>query len=163
MAIGANSYGSVAEVEALVGRYTASGSFTTSTKPTASQVETMIDRVSGMVNLLLAEQGFSIPLNTTDSADAKAVCDEFVVQQVVQLCHGANGAGPFAPGSEQLRGRTAFQIISREASEFIGSHAAGFELLGATRDRNLTYGLQATTTDTDGDDLVPMFDREDWE
>jgi hypothetical protein len=160
MTITANSYGSVVEVAALTGRYTASGSYTTSTRPTEAQVEKFIDRVSGTLNLMLAEQGFAIPISNTD---AKLVCDEFVVEQAVQLCHGANGAGPFAPGSEQLRSRTAFEIVSREAAEFVEKHASGFEFLGAARDRALTYGLQATTTDTDGDDLIKMFGREDWE
>lgn len=159
MAIGANSYGSVAEVQALTGRYTNAGSYDATTRPTLTQVEKFIDRVSAMLNLLLAEEGFSIPIS---QADAKLVCDEFVVEQAVQLCHGANGAGPFAPGSETLRSRTAFEIISREASEFVTQHAPGFEFLGATRARNLTYGLQATLTDTSGDDLEKMFTREDW-
>jgi hypothetical protein len=159
MAIGDNSYGSVAEVAALTGRWTNEGSYDGTTRPTLTQVETFIDRVSGMLNLLLAEAGFAVPVS---QADAKLVCDEFVVEQAVQLCHGANGAGPFAPGSEQLRSRTAFEIISREASEFVTAHAAGFGFLGATRSRDLTYGLQATLTDTSGDDLEKMFTREDW-
>lgn len=159
MTIGANSYGSVAEVEALTGRYTFEGSYDNSTRPTLTQVEKFIDRVSALLNLLLAEAGYSIPIT---QADAALVCDEFVVEQAVQLCHGANGAGPFAPGSEQLRGRTAFEIISREAAEFVEKHAPGFAFLGATRERDMTYGLQATLTDTDGEDLEKMFSREDW-
>jgi hypothetical protein len=160
MAIGANSYGSVAEVEALTGRYTNAGSYDGTTRPTLTQVEKFIDRVSALLNMLLAEQGYEIPVS---QADAKLVCDEFAVEQAVQLCHGANGAGPFAPGSEELRGRTAFRIISQEASVFVGEHAAGLGLLGATRTRALTFGLEATLTDTDGDDLEKMFSREDWE
>lgn len=159
MAIGANSYGSVAEVAALTGRYTNAGSYDATTRPALTQVEKFIDRVSAMLNLLLAEQGFAVPIS---NADAKLVCDEFVVEQAVQLAHGANGAGPFAPGSEQLRGRTAFEIISREAGEFAARHASGFEFLGATRTRGLTYGLEATLDDTDGADLVKQFSREDW-
>lgn len=159
MAIGANSYGSVAEVAALTGRYTNAGSYDGTTRPTLTQVEKFIDRVSGMLNLLLAEAGFAIPVT---QADAKLVCDEFVVEQAVQLCHGANGAGPFAPGSERLRARTAFQIISGEASEFVSEHAVGFEFLGATRSRNLTYGLDVRLEDDDGEDLEPMFTVE-WE
>lgn len=159
MAIGANSYGSVAEVEALAPRYTNSGVYDATTRPTLIQVEKFIDRVSGMFNLLLAEEGFDIPVV---NADAKLVCDEFVIEQVVQLCHGANGSGPFAPGSERLRNRTAFAIISSEAAGFVSQHAVGFEFLGAARSRAQTFGLGCTLTDSDGDDLVKMFSREDW-
>ena len=157
MAIGDNSYGSVAEVAALVGRYTASGSFSDSTRPTSTQVEKLIDRVSGLVNVLLAEQGFAIPVS---QADAKLALDDFVVEQAVQLCHAANGAGPYAPGSESLRGQSPMKVIMREAEGFIGEHAVGLEFLGATRDRAATYGLQCRAEDAGGDELVPPFSRE---
>lgn len=158
MAIGANSYGSVEEVAALVQRYTNNGAFEGSTRPTEAQVEKFIDRVSAIVNTLLAEQGFAIPV---DEADPKLVLDDFVVAQAVQLCHAANGAGPYAPGSEELRAsrRSPFEIITREAASFIEDHADGLEALGADRTRRLTFGLQARTTDDAGDEIHPMFQR----
>jgi hypothetical protein len=117
----------------------------------------MIDRVSGIVNVLLAEAGFSIPVS---QADAKLALDDFVINQTVQLVHAANGAGPFAPGSEQLRTSTPMKIIISEATDFILEHAIGFEALGATRSRHLTYGLKCRLEDAAGDDLVPPFHRE---
>jgi len=157
MAIGDNSYGSVAEVAALVGRYTSSGSFSDSTRPTSTQVEKFIDRVSALVNVLLAEQGFAVPVG---QADAKLALDDFVVEQAVQLCHAANGAGPYAPGSESLRGQSPMKVIMREAEGFIGEHAVGLEFLGATRTRAATYGLACREEDEAGDELVPPFSRE---
>ena len=155
MAIRANSYGSVVEVAALTPRFTNEGAYDGTTTPTLTQVEKMIDRVSGLVNVVLAQQGFAIPVS---QADAKLMLDDFVVEQVMQLCHAVHGAGPFAPNSEQLRSRTAFRIISSEAAAFIDDHTTGLELLGATRDYGGTYGLQATLVD-DGDvTLQPPFD-----
>jgi hypothetical protein len=157
MAIGANSYGSVAEVEALVPRYaTNSGAFSASTRPTTTQVEKFIDRVSGIVNALLAEQGFDIPV---DDTDPKLVLDDFVINQVVQLCHAVNSAGPYAPGSQELRNprQTPFQVMMKEAESFIDNHADGLEQLGATRTRTLTDGLSCRLTDDSGDDLEPPF------
>lgn len=156
MAIGDNSYGSVAEVETLVGRYTADGVFSTATRPTATQVEKFIDRVSAVVNVLLAEAGFAIPVS---QADAKLALDDFVVEQAALLCHAANGAGPYAPGSESLRG-SPMKVVLREAEAFIGEHAVGLEFLGATRDRASTYGLQCREEDDGGDELVPAFPME---
>jgi hypothetical protein len=156
MSIGANSYGSVAEVEALVSRYTDDGVFTAATRPTLTQVEKFIDRVSALVNVLLAEQGFDIPVS---QADAKLTLDDFVVAQVVQVCHGSNGAGNFAPGSRALRSGTPFMLITREAAEFIEAHADGLELLGATRTRHATDGLDCRRTDDAGDEIHPMFQR----
>lgn len=156
MAIGANSYGTLAEIEALVPRYCEEGFFTATTRPARTQVEKFTDRVSALVNVLLAEQGFEIPVS---QADAKLALDDFVVAQVVQLCHGSNGAGNFAPGSEAMRSRTPFMLITREAAEFIGKHADGLELLGATRTRHATDGLECRTTDDAGDEIVPMWQR----
>lgn len=145
------------EVAALVGRYTADGSFTSATRPTLTAVEKFIDRISAMVNVLLAEEGFTIPVS---QSDAKLAIDEFVVAQATQLAHAANGAGPYAPGSEELRnGRTPFQIITQEAVNFFSKHADGLEQLGATRTRSLTNGLACRTVDDAGDDIQPMFQR----
>lgn len=167
MTIRTNSYGSVAEVAALVPRYTNNGAFDASTRPTLTQAEKFIDRVSGLVNVLLAEAGFAIPVSQTD---AKLVLDEFVTAQVVQLAHSVNGAGAFAPGSEEIRQGTPFQIITKEAASFINDHADGLAALGATRARSLTDGLACRTTDDAGEDIHPMFHRkqfgnviEDWD
>jgi len=78
----------------------------------------------------------------------------------VQLCHAANGAGPYAPGSESLRGQSPMKVILREAEGFISEHAAGFEFLGAARTRAATYGIQCREEDEAGDALVPPFSRE---
>lgn len=156
MAIGANSYGSVAEVAALVPAYLSSGEFTASTRPTLAQVERFIDRVSGIVNVLLAEAGFEIPVS---QADAKLALDEFVVAQVVELCHASNGAGPYAPGSDEMRAGSPFRMITKEAAEFIEKHADGLEALGASREKHLSYGLACRTEDDAGDEIHPMFQR----
>lgn len=156
MTIGTNSYGSVAEVAALTGRYTASGSYNTTTRPTLAQVEKFIDRVSGIVNTILSQLGFTVPIT---QADVKLMLDEFVVEQVSQLCHAANGAGPFAPGSEELRGRTAFSIITGEALIFMQANKTGMERMGAVRTYGITNGLQAHLTDESGDPIEPIFDE----
>jgi len=155
MGIGANSYGSVAEVEALVKRFTASGSFTTGTHPTLAQVEGFIDKVSGLVNVLLTEMGFSIPIS---QADAKLALDLFVVEEVAALCEAANSSGRFF--SEKARETGAFQHIQKDTEAFIEAHAVGFERLGATRGRSVTYGLDYWDADDAGDDIEPIFQRE---
>jgi len=158
MAIGDNSYGSVDEVEALTTRYlNSSGAYDATTQPTQTQVEKFLDRVSGILNVLLAEAGFAIPV---EQADAKLALDDFSVDMAVQLCHATHGAGPLAPGSEQLRGRLPRAAIIEAAREFISDLADGLEQLGATRDRTITDGLECRTKDESGDDLVPPFHRE---
>lgn len=157
MSLSANSYGTVADVAEQVGRYTNSGQFDADTRPKLTQVENDINRVSAIANVLLAENGFATPVS---AAQPKLAIDLFVIAQVVQLAHGANGAGPFAPGSEELRdGRTPFQIITTEAANFFSEHADGLEALGASRTRKLLDSLACRTVDDAGDDIHPMFQR----
>lgn len=155
MALAANSYGSVEEVAAMVPNYTASGEFSTSTRPTEHQVEVFIDRVSAIINAVLARQGFSIPIT---NADAKLACDEFVVEQVVDLCDAVNRMGRFY--SDSVGGQSRFALIRRDAVEFIEDQATGLEQLGATRNYSLTQGLGYLSTDDSGDDIEPIFQRE---
>jgi len=154
MAIGANSYGSVAEVAALVKKYTASGSFTTGTHPTLAQVEGFIDKVSGLVNVLLAKLGFTVPIS---QADAKLALDLFVVEEAAALCEAANSSGRFF--SEKARETGAFQHIQKDTEAFIEAHAVGFERLGVARGRSVTYGLDYWDTDDAGADIEPIFGR----
>jgi hypothetical protein len=158
MAIGANSYGSVAEVAALTPHYaTATGNtFDADTTPTLTQVEKFIDRVSAILNVLLAEAGFSVAVS---QADAKLALDQFTVMQAAHLVEFANGAGPFISGGEEMRYTTPTRVILRDAELFIEKHAAGFEALGAARTRHLTDGLECRTEDDAGDAIEPVFQR----
>jgi NaMN:DMB phosphoribosyltransferase len=158
MAIGANSYASVAEVEALAPHYaTSSGSFDATTRPTLTEVERFIDRVSGTLNVLLAEAGFAVPVA---QADAKLALDGFVAMEAAYLVMAANGAGPWAPGSEAMRYSTPARSLMQDAAAWVEAHADGIEALGATRARSVTYGLQCRDEDDGGNEIEPMWQRE---
>lgn len=160
MAISANSYGSVAEVEALSGRYTNdSGKYSSTTTPTLAEVERFLDRVSAMVNICLAKHGFAIPVS---QETIKLALDEFTVQQSTLLCHAANGAGPFTPNSEELRDvrqKSPFSIISKDACQFIEDNLAAFVQLGLESAKDTTFGLNYRSTDDSGDPIEPIFQR----
>lgn len=131
MAIGANSYGTVAGVEALVRRFTDGGTFKTTTVPTLVQVEGFIDQVSGVVNTILEGQGVSIPVT---EANSKLALDMFVNEEAAALVEASQGQGRLM--SEDARATGAFKTIMADAEEFILRHAAGLEKLGATRTRD---------------------------
>ena len=159
MAIRSNSYGSTDAIGSLCPLYaTATGTkFDTSTQPTLAQVEAYVDQISAVVNTLLAEQGFSIPVL---QVEAKLALDLFVNQESAHYAEYANGAGPFVPQVGQMRTESPQLIILRDAERFIMEHAGGLELLGATRTRSQTYGLQCRTTDDSGNTLQPPFQLE---
>lgn len=154
MAVGANSYGAATDVASLTRRFTIAGSYTTASNPTLAQVEGWIDQVSSTLNLLLAEQGFAIPLT---QADCVLTLKLFVETEVADLANYANSAGRFFTNQQYTVG--PWKAISKEASDFIKAHANGFEQLGATRTREGLTGLDARTADDGGTEIEPWFSR----
>ncbi|MCP5016866.1 MAG: hypothetical protein GY938_16600 [Ketobacter sp.] len=130
MAINANSYGTVAEVEAENKQFTASdGTFTTQTVPTLSQVEGYIDRTSAALNVCLANQGFSLPVST---AQPKLVLDNYVIEQASKMVRGANTARMNGARSATA-GIAGGGTIMTRAKEFIEENAPGLDAMGVTR------------------------------
>lgn len=158
MTIGANSYGSTSDVAALTPRYAStSGVYDTTTRPTLAQVERQMDLVSGLVNALLAQQGFSIPVSQADCVLSLAF---FVEQEVAAICEGINGSGRFGPTTKSEGGKGRFALIMDDVETFIDANAAGFERMGATRNYSVTAGMSYRDTDERGDDVFPIFQRD---
>ena len=157
MAIGANSYGDILEVAALVPRWAgASGEFDEGTRPTQRQVESIIDQVSGVVNSILAQNGFAIPVS---QADAKLMLDFFVNEEVAAIVAGINGSGRFGPTSKAPGKDGRFAVILSDVQAFIAASAVGIERLGATRTYDALAGLKYRDTDESGAATFPLFQR----
>jgi hypothetical protein len=154
MGVSERAYGEAANVAALTKGHTSGGTYTATTTPTLAQVEQWINQVSSTLNLLLAEQGFAIPVTQADCIETLTL---FVQNEVADLCHYANSAGRFFSDKQYTAG--PWKAISKEAADFIGDHANGFEAMGATRTRAGLNGLAARTTDDSGAEIEPMFAR----
>lgn len=159
MTIGSNSYGSVAQVQAMTGRYLSSGAYTTGTRPTLAQVETFIDNASATLNVMLAKAGFSIPI--TD-ADAAAACGQIVVEVVVDMCHAANSTGRFFTDRALERGESPMRVLRQDMQQWVEDNAAGLELLGATRTYSALSGIAYRDTDESGNDTFPIRQRNEF-
>lgn len=157
MAIGTNSYGTIAGVASLTPRYLDkdSNTFDGDTRPTLIQVESFIDQVSGMLNSYLSQEGFSIPVS---QEDVKLALDLFVNQEVASIVEGVNGHGRFGP-SQRSPGGIRFSAVMKDAKEFIESQAEGFEILGASRSKSLFDGIGTRDQDESGNDTFPIFQR----
>ena len=156
MSILDNSYGSPDDVAALVTRYTKSGVFDGTPRPTLEQLERYIDRISGITNVYLAEKGFTIPVTQTD---AKLALDELVTQAVVELCQVANSAGRFFT-DRRLKKQNPLRVIREEIATWIELHDTGLENLGVTRGTGLAGQIAYRDTDDSGDATAPIFQRE---
>src|SRR3990172_8834490 len=152
-----NTYGDVAEIGKLTPRWSASGTFSTTTSPTLATVESWCDQVSGLINTILADKGFTIPIT---QADAKLMLDMFVNEEVAAMVEGGHGSGRFGPAALGQGGVNRFQLIRGDISKFVEDHAQGIERLGAARAQAGFAGIGYRDTDVSGDETHPIFERE---
>lgn len=155
MAIDANSYGSTAGVASFTPRYAAKGvtprNFDEGTKPTIAEVESWIDEVSSILNTVLSDERFTIPVS---QADAKRMLDLFVNQEVAALVEGSHNAGRFGPSNKNPRsGR--FDLIFADVEAFVKRMAGGLEKLGVSRGTTQTNvgSVPLTRADAYSNDL----------
>jgi len=154
MAIGANSYGTVAGVAALTPRYSGSD-FAATTRPALSTVESWIDEISAITNMILANVGFETPIS---QAQPKLMLDIFVNQEVAAMVEGVNGSGRFGPTAKKGIGNR-FNIIFDDVKDFIDSIAIGIEREGATRTYDPIAGISFREDDEGGTSTAPIFQR----
>lgn len=128
MPIGSNSYGTTAKVAAYVPRYAPDGDFTFATRPTITQVEAWIDDVSAMVNVLLAELYFTVPVT---QADCVSMLEGLVCSAVADKCEYANRSGRFWTESAVDKGISIEKTLRNEIADWITTHARGMVNLGA--------------------------------
>lgn len=156
MALNANSYSSIADVAALTPRYAVGGTFTDTTRPQLAQVERWINQVSGLVNAMLAAQGFSIPVT---QADAVLSLSFFVSEEVAAMCEGVNGSGRFGPSTKSGGAKGRFALLVEDVQAFIETNATGFEHMGAARTYTPTSGVGFKEFDGAGDEVHALFQR----
>lgn len=158
MAVGANSYGTSADVAALTPRYAAKGvgDFDAGTNPTQARVEALIDNVSAIANGCLANLGFSIPV--TD-ADAILIVKQLVTEIVAVMVEGIRGTGRYAPNSKAIQARGLMTMVYQDVCETLSKMAFGLEQLGAVRSADEAGSIGYRPTDESGDETFPIFQR----
>ena len=152
-------YGTLGGVGSLVPTISgAAYDFETTTNPTAATVTRLLEQISGVIDSVLAEHGFSTPITTP--AKVNVALDGFVEQEVAAIVAGIRGSGRFGPSSKSLAKQGYMGMISKDAADFVELSKTGFELLGAARLVDSAEAIGARTTDVSGDDIVPLFQRE---
>ena len=127
MAVGANSYGTVADVAALTWAWVAeeqSKTYTTITLPTLAQVEGWIDQTSAVMNTSLSKNGFTIPVT---QADAILAIKSVVIGYVADMANYANSTGRFFTERALASSASPFDIIRKEIDSWVESFAPGLE------------------------------------
>lgn len=152
-----NSYGASSGVAALVPRYAAGTDFSGDTFPTRTQVIAFVDQISALVNAMLSEAGFKIPVT---QADAVLSLRFFIEQEVAAIAEGINGSGRFGPTTKEGGGKGRFALLVEDVEAFVESHMIGLERLGATRLYSVTANIATRDTDERGRATFPIFQRD---
>lgn len=157
-----NSYGSPVGVGSLTPRYAGNSGDFSGMRPNDTQVCKWLDNISSLLNLILADHGFAIPIT---QPDGKLACDSFVEEEVASIVEGINGSGRFGPVGAQvgvlnrLPSAGRFGIVTSDVQNFVEMNALGFERIGCVRSQAPTDQIAYRDTDDQGDAIVPLFQR----
>ena len=156
MTIRADSFSSTAEVKAFT-RHLLDGqsAFNTTTRPKATELETFIDKASGVLNVAIAQAGFT-PSAVYNNSTAKLSCDDWVTNYAVRYVELTQRGTGYSEGEGS---RTAAFKMAESAREFISMNSLGFVNLGITQnvkksDGLILTGLTEQSQRTDKDDAT---------
>jgi hypothetical protein len=143
MTIRPDSYASVGEVTAFT-RHLLGGesAFNSTTTPTLTDVEKMIDRASGVLNVAVTKAGLQSPIT---NSTAKLACDDWVTARATEYVELTQpGAGHNESEGSRYYG---FRNLHKSASAFVGEQRLGWVYLGVPEARKMSDGLAFTGMD----------------
>lgn len=152
-----NSYGNTGEIAALVPRYAnASKLFDIATRPTLLEVESHCDQISAVINGMLAQEGFAIPLAVADSL---LIMDLFVNSEVAAVVEGINGGGRLGPSAKAVAKKGRWAVVQEDVAAYIKSYSKAFELFGEVVTSDIADNVSFRDTDVAGKVTFPIYQR----
>ena len=150
------SYGSPGHVAKLVPQHAnTAGRFDEATVPSLATVETEIAETSALLDIVLASQGFDVPVT---NATAVLMLNGFVNKTVAEVVKAIRGGGRFGPGLKEGR-KTLASYVLAEIVSFVESIAVGLEGVGVSRSNDPLAGLAYRSEDERGNPTSPLFQR----
>jgi hypothetical protein len=159
-----SSYSSIADVLAFTRHFLdGQSTYNSTTRPTSTELQKMLDRVSANLNMALAGVGLTVPIT---QFDARLACDDWVTSQAVAYTElTQRGAG--ANSEENYRYNTFLRGLYKSAAEFALANRLGFVRLGVVVTHGKSEGLKFTgqNVQADRDDRTdtsleqPVFSR----
>ena len=143
MALRSDSYSSTSEVRPYIRRILddATG-LNANTEPTVGEVETIIDRISGRLNVAIWKAGID-PSDVRGNSTAKLDCDDYVTAQAVahiELTRPGEGWGE----QEGSRHGAFLGLVEMSAEEFVESRDLAWKRMGLTVADPASQGLAFT-------------------
>ena len=153
MALRSDSYGTVAEVVAFTRPYLdGNATFNSTTRPTLTEVEKFVDRVSGALNVAIAGEGFT-PSSVTANSTAKLMLDDWAVTRAAALVELTHPMTPY--GGQDSDRASMIHGLYTAAAEFVASAAIGWKRLGISITDPSYQGLTFTALNKHGEQADP--------
>ena len=157
MTVGANSYGTVAGIERLIGDIVSSRTFSASTVPTTTQVEAEIDNVAAEINSTLESYDYTAPVASTDTFAYAYLTAANNYGAAARLL-GTIPSVAWLPDGEGEVGNTRAQMYEKylkDALKRIEEH----KLKASMATRRLARMIAGAAEDDDGNTKYPLFRR----
>ena len=159
--VDANTYGTVAGVQRLIGDIVASRTFSTETVPTLAQCEAELDAVAAELNALLDYRGYSAPVLVADYPFAfNALKAANIYGASARLLATVPGEG-FDPDEQVVdQGATRAQMYERYLNQ-MKKQINEYKLRATMRKGRFNNMIAGGATDEDGNTRCPIFKRGD--
>ena len=148
-------YGTAADVAGRARIYTENGEFldpdayTSGTDPTLTQVEAWLDQISVMMDLALANNGFTVPVTQQDVIKALGAKVSTFTADLVKLAHSK---GRLFSDRIQESGTDPMSIIDKDVNAWVTRNVVGLEAMGVPRVTNesdqAAFSVQMTRNGT---------------
>ena len=154
--VGANTYGSEAGVEKLVGDLVAGRDFGAGTIPTTTQVEGVLDDIAADLNRELDTEGYTVPVASAD-ATAKAFLAAANNYGAAAVLLGMFPVGAYNPDAEGQGNSRAemYQKRLNSAIKMIREH----RLKAGMTTQRFALVFSGGQEDEDGNEKLPLFKR----
>lgn len=158
MALDANTYGTVAGVERMIGDIVDSRTFAAGTVPTLEECEAALDAIAKVLNARLDVQGYTVPVSEADYPEAYGLLEEANNNGAAARLLGTIPTQAYDP-DEQMEdmGATRPQMYERYFNQTLKMISDRMIRAGMRKSR--FFDLRTGARDSDGNVKDPLFRR----
>lgn len=154
MAVKANTYGSVAGVQLLIGDVVPARTFTASTSPTTAQVESTLDQTAARLNNALRVHGYTAPVTSADPDALDMLVNANNCGAAAQIMAGFFPHMAYNAEGAPVDRLTFYRKVYDEALKIIESDG-----LSASQPSSSSPIFAGSQQDADGNTKLPIFTR----
>jgi len=159
MALDANTYGTVAGVERMIGDIVADRTFAVATVPTLIECEAALDAIADVINARLDYKGYTVPVDETTYPYAYGLLQEANDNGAAARLLGTIPTQSYLPDEQtEEGGTTRAQMYERYLNQVLKAIDEG-KIRAGMRKRMMADLRVGASKDEDGDLKEPLFRR----